>query len=706
MAAGVLALYCVDRMSGDLYNTINFLNKECKHGGYPERCGLLRSRRGGRNSSMAKKTIVVITDRLRIAKKIEEDLHQVLTDHVFTTALTLDQADQMTELKGDLFLFTLGNRMERVKHKIRNPDDILVVTRTFKEKELVKILEIPQNTKVLIVNDNYENTLQMVSLLYDLKIENIKMVPYKEDEYDITINLAITPGEPGKVPPHITKIIDIGDRCLDLATFLKIIYRLGIVDNDISARLLNYSAQLINSNEGITRSYKDTVIRNIQLERMLDMTEQGVAMTLKDGKIILCNKKFKQLVSCPVSEGETCFQDIFDDSVLEIIERQEEKDSLVKINGRDILLTRNKIVYQRDIYQNIYFFKDMTYIKSLEETVSGRMNAQGFVAKYTVDDIVYQSPAMEKCLRLAKIFANTEKTILITGQSGTGKELLAQSVHNLSERRLQPFVAINCAAVPANLLESELFGYEKGAFTGASRDGKAGMFEYANNGTIFLDEIGDMPYELQSRLLRVIQERQIMRVGGGQVKNVNVRIICATNRDLLAEVEGGRFREDLYYRISVLPIRIPPLRQRKEDILPIFRSYLQDGGHTLTPQEESVILAYDWPGNARELRNAAEYYMLMKGTEESLPQYILEKIGPLKNDEEIRLLLHEIHRAWNTEGGIGREALHTLLCQVHGRDISIYRLRMLLNQLQSQGRIEIRRGRRGIVPGKTFREGG
>ena len=653
---------------------------------------------------MEQKTIVVVTDRLRIAKKIEEDLHQVLTDHVRTVALTLDEADQMLEIKGDLFLFPLGNRIERVKSKIRNPDDILVVTRTFKEKELVKILEIPQNTKVLIVNDNYENTLQTVSLLYDLKIENIKMVPYKEDEYDMTINLAITPGEPGKVPSHIAKIIDIGDRCLDLSTFLKIIYRLGIVDNDVSTRLLNYSAQLINTNEGITRSYKETVIRNIQLERMLDMTDQGVVMTLKDGKIILCNNKFKQLVSCPVAEGETCLQYIFDDSILETIKRQEKKGLLVKINGRDILLTQNKIVYQRDIYQNIYFFKDMTYIKSLEETVSGRMNTQGFVAKYTVDDIVYQSTAMEKCLRLAKIYANTEKTILITGQSGTGKELLAQSVHNLSERRLQPFVAINCAAVPANLLESELFGYEQGAFTGASRGGKSGLFEYANNGTIFLDEIGDMPYELQSRLLRVIQERQIMRVGGGQIKNVNVRIICATNHDLLAEVGQGRFRGDLYYRISVLPIRIPPLHQRKDDILPIFRSYLPDGGYALTPQEEAVLLAYDWPGNVRELHNAAEYYMLMRGTEESLPQYILEKTGPPQNDEEIQILLHEIHRAWETDGGIGREALHTRLCQAHGREISVYRLRLLLNQLQNQGRVEIRRGRRGIIPGRAFRE--
>lgn len=654
---------------------------------------------------MADKTIVIITDRLRIAKKLEEDIRQVLADRVCVLPMTLEEAEQASELRGDLFLFTLGNRIERVKAKIPNPEDILVVSRTFKERELVKILEVPKNTKVLVVNDNYENTLQTMALLYHLNIDNIIMSPYKEGEYDVTINLAITPGEPEKVPPHIGKIIDIGDRCLDLATFLEIIYRLRITDNAISARLLNYSAQLINTDEGITRNYKDTVMRNIQLERVLDMTEQGVAMTLKDGEIVLCNNRFKQMVACPVQEGETRLQDIFDETVLAAMLDHTEKEHLVKINGRDILLTRNKIFYQRDIYQNVCFLKDMTYVKSLEETISGRMSAQGFVAKYTVNDFVYRSSAMEKCLKQARIFANTEQTILITGKSGTGKELLAQSVHNLSERRLQPFVAINCAAVPASLLESELFGYEKGAFTGASREGKAGLFECANNGTIFLDEIGDMPYELQSRLLRVIQERQIMRVGGGRVRNVNVRIICATNQDLMAAVEQGRFREDLYYRISVLPIRIPSLSQRKEDILPIFRSCLPDGGQLLTPREETILMEYDWPGNVRELRNAAEYYTLMRGTEESLPPYIMEKTFHPEGSAEEELLLREIQRAWVQDGGIGREALHVLLREVHGLDISIYRLRLLLDNLRQQGWIEIRRGRQGIIPGESHRTG-
>ncbi|MEG2143949.1 MAG: hypothetical protein RRY40_01330 [Oscillospiraceae bacterium] len=262
------------------------------------------------------KEVVIITDRARIAKIIQKDLVTVFKDNIATRILTLKEAGELSEIKGDLFLFTLGNRIAQVKEKISNPDNIMVVTRTFKEKEFVKILEIPKNTKVLVVNDNYENTLQTVALLYDLNVNNIIMSPYKENEYDTTIKLALTPGEADKVPPGISKIIDLGDRCLDLATFLEIIYRLQISNTEISARLLNYSAQLINSDEGITKNYKETVMRNIQLERVLDMTEHGVAMTLKEGEIVLCNQKFRNMVGTDVIEGETNIYEILDEEIV------------------------------------------------------------------------------------------------------------------------------------------------------------------------------------------------------------------------------------------------------------------------------------------------------------------------------------------------------------------------------------------------------
>ncbi|WDC84728.1 sigma 54-interacting transcriptional regulator [Caloramator sp. mosi_1] len=190
--------------------------------------------------------------------------------------------------------------------------------------------------------------------------------------------------------------------------------------------------------------------------------------------------------------------------------------------------------------------------------------------------IITNSPKMKECINIAKKIAKSDYTVLINGESGTGKEMIAQSIHNYSNRSIYPFVAVNCAALPENLLESELFGYEKGAFTGALKEGKIGLFEIANNGTIFLDEIGDMPLKLQTRLLRVLQEKQIMRVGSDNIINVNVRVIAATNKDLKKLVDEGLFREDLYYRINVLPISLPPLRERKEDIMPLLESFLKE----------------------------------------------------------------------------------------------------------------------------------
>lgn len=648
---------------------------------------------------MSKKKVMIITDRKRIADTIKKDLQDILQDKIDTEILTLNEADNMPFIDGDLFLFTLGNRIERVKKKLSNPDNTMVITRTFMEKEFVKILEIPQNTKVLVVNDNYENTLQTVELLYSLNVNNILMFPYNsEREYDTSIDIAVTPGEADKVPEGISNIIDLGDRHLDLSTFLEIIYRLHISDNDISAKLLNYNSMLINTDNGITKNYKETVMRNIQLERVLDMTDQGVALTLKSGEIVLCNKKFRNLSENPITEGKSNIEDFLGKELKKTLEEKDVSDFPAKINGRDIVLSKNRIIYQKNIYQNIYFFRDITYVKELEETISGQLRAKGFVTKYSIKDIIYKSNKMEKCLESVKIFSKTNKTILIVGQSGTGKELLAQSIHNLSDRRLQPFVAINCAAVPPGLLESELFGYEKGAFTGASREGKAGLFEYANNGTIFLDEIGDMSYELQSRLLRVIQEKQIMRIGSSRVKDINVRIIAATNKDLTKEIEKGNFREDLYYRISVLPVKVPALHERPEDIIPIFKSFLPQNME-LGEKEKSILLSYCWPGNVRELKNAAEYYELMHDYDDCLPHKIMESYKESKALPSLEnMVFHEINHLFSEGSTVGRETLLNILKENYSIALSEYRLRDILKKLCSEGKIKIYKGRRGIVP--------
>ena len=217
------------------------------------------------------------------------------------------------------------------------------------------------------------------------------------------------------------------------------------------------------------------------------------------------------------------------------------------------------------------------------------MENKGIFAKYTFSDIIHVSPIMKECINKAKTVALTDHTILIIGDSGTGKELMAQSIHNYSKRKNMSFVAINCAALPETLLESELFGYEGGAFTGARKGGKVGLFEQANGGTIFLDEIGDISQNLQSRLLRVLQERQIMRIGSDRMINIDTRIIAATNIDLKNAVEIGDFRKDLYYRLNVISLKIQPLNRRKQDILPLMESFLGEKYNQLTDVDKSIL---------------------------------------------------------------------------------------------------------------------
>ena len=260
--------------------------------------------------------------------------------------------------------------------------------------------------------------------------------------------------------------------------------------------------------------------------------------------------------------------------------------------------------------------------KNLEKKLSKIYTKSG------IDGIVASSIKTLEIIDTIKSVANTPATVLLTGESGVGKEVFAKAIHNLSDRKDKPFIKINCAAIPEDLLESELFGYEKGAFTGATTT-KKGKFELADGGTIFLDEIGDMPLLLQSKLLRVLQEKEIERLGGSKPIKVDVRIIAATNKDLEKMVREGTFREDLYYRLNVIQIHIPPLRERREDI-PVLIYYFLDKfnkmyGKNLSISDELVetLTSYDWPGNIRQLQNTIERMVILAKnpvlTEEDLP---------------------------------------------------------------------------------------
>lgn len=292
--------------------------------------------------------------------------------------------------------------------------------------------------------------------------------------------------------------------------------------------------------------------------------------------------------------------------------------------------------------------------------------------RFNFSNIVARSGKMQRVLEHVSRIARTESTIYIHGESGTGKELIAKAIHLASERKDKPFVAINCAAIPETLLESELFGHEKGAFTGAVRSSK-GLFAHANEGTIFFDEIGDMPLLIQAKLLRVLQERQFYPIGSEKPVEVNVRVIVATNKDLEAEVKKGFFREDLFYRIHVIPIYIPPLRERKEDIpslvehfLKKFREEMKKEIKGLMPMAMQRLMLHDWPGNVRELENTIEYAMAMTQHEVISEDLILQTKGisqePLKPLKEARDTFEKdylIRILEFTEGNVSKAAALT-----------------------------------------------
>jgi transcriptional regulator with PAS, ATPase and Fis domain len=262
----------------------------------------------------------------------------------------------------------------------------------------------------------------------------------------------------------------------------------------------------------------------------------------------------------------------------------------------------------------VFSFREMQRVYKLVNKYTG-MNA-----RYTFEDIIGESDQIHRIIDYVKTVSDSPSTVLIQADSGTGKELFAQAIHNYSNRNDNGFVAVNCGAIPAPLIESELFGYDDGAFTGARKGGRMGKFELANGGTLFLDEIGEMPVDMQVKLLRAIQEGYITRVGGDKVIPIDVRIIAATNRDLLEEVDKGNFRMDLYYRLSVIPVNIPPLRDRKEDI-PLLIKYfmnmkslkLQRDIPEMSNELYQQLLAYDWPGNIRELENFIEKFVNLDG---------------------------------------------------------------------------------------------
>jgi PAS domain S-box-containing protein len=379
--------------------------------------------------------------------------------------------------------------------------------------------------------------------------------------------------------------------------------------------------------QAITEAKRVAYISRIEQEKalrfktILDYAYEGIIAVDNKNTISVFNSSSEKTLGINAQKAiGKKFEEIIPKSKLtDLVNTKDECiDEIIKHNDIQLAVNKVPIVLKGENLGTVLTFQNVTKIQEMEGKIREKIYTRGHVAKHTFEDIIGESKKIKDVIKMAKRFSQVDSNILIVGETGTGKELFAQSIHNYSPRKRGPFVAVNCAALPENLLESELFGYVEGAFTGAAKGGKPGLFELAHRGTIFLDEISEISLKLQGRLLRVIQEKEIMRLGHDRVIPVDVRIISATNKDLYTLAQKGDFREDLYYRLDILKINLPPLRDRREDILIIVEYFIKNyclqfrkGDITITQKAKERLQDYDWSGNIRELRNICERLVVL-----------------------------------------------------------------------------------------------
>ena len=658
------------------------------------------------------KTIKVIAIEKRATETYVDNLKIFFDDYANVDGICLREDSMNNMVEADVFVVSNPAIFNYIHDLIPNDSNVVYIDIAFYQKDIEKLTTIPKRSNVLLVDYKEYAAISLVALINEYGINHINIVPYAPeisiknlDEFSI----AITPGLFELVPEEIEEIINIGYRKIDISTITSIASILNISSFDFNRKVIEYSEELCNRSKVLSSILKNLNKDQIYIEAILDSIDDGIIIHDQDHNILHCSKYLCKLFKKETQVTSNCPQDVYE-CCQDLLKMDEVENYFMKLNDDKIntVVTKRVLNTPNKDKNFIIILKDAESIHNIEIGIRKSMVKKGYVAKYNFDDIVYHSKSMKDTMERAKKISTLDVTTLIYGDTGTGKELLAHSIHNNSSRKNYPFLAINCAAISENLLESELFGYEEGSFTGAKKGGKKGLFELAHNGTLFLDELSSISQRMQVKLLRVLQEREIMRIGGTTLIPINVRVIAVTNENLERLIDEGSFRKDLYYRINNFTINIPPLKDRREDIPFIIESIMQS--HNSKKQIDAnlmnFLMNYKWPGNIRELKNCIEYLIYMGGkklTIDDLPPTIrLEEFNSFKAkvsgdsilfDEE-KIMVNKILEICLVRS-IGRERLHTLLIE-QGHDISEHKLRKLLNYLKEQKLISYGKGRSGI----------
>lgn len=657
---------------------------------------------------MSRQRIVVLSGRESAGLSIKRQLAGLFGDIFDIDSYSLEKGIN-TYILADLVLSTSYQVTSSFVKYLTPGTNMYVVRCTLTRNGWEKVMQIPPRTVVYVMNDADEAAMTS-AMLYELGARHLEFVTYnREAAVTPDIKVAITPNEGDFVPLTVSKVVHVGERVLDSYTLFDVLGKLGQLNKKTSQIIINHMDEIVPRSPGFLSMFDNLAGSKHCLELLMDIVHEGFVVFNAENNIITFNKQAEKLFNMSSWEVIGCnVKRVLSRWDLQhLLQARELYDEVVNINGILHIVNKYQLQDKTENFVGVITFKECTEIQRLELKFRKNLRKKGHVSKYDFADIKGKSVKLQNTIQLAERMARGDCGILIQGESGTGKELFAQAIHNASGRKGDPFVAFNCAAVADTLIESELFGYEEGAFTGAKKGGKPGLFELAHTGTLFLDEIGDISRNMQGSLLRVLQEKEIVRVGGTDVIPVDVRIIAATNRDLGKLVEKGEFRADLYYRLNVMCLFLPPLRERKEDI-PCLVEYMLEKRRVkkdIPHEVMDALQAYNWPGNARELDNCVEYManiatknsfclqdlppdMLMAGGS-ALPPGELAQLG---NEQELLVILHALKE--KRRAGSGRRSLAQIVAE-QGFDLTEHEIRGKLKRLAAAQLVIVNTGRAG-----------
>lgn len=647
-------------------------------------------------------------------------LQGIFGDTSQVTGILYESLKNIIKLDFNVVVCT-DNRMVQDIMKITKDDIPIIITkRTIRLDNLLEVLSIEAGSEVSVISNIIKEAEITIKLLKQMGISHIKLIPYVHGTKLNIRDTVITTGE-DLVPKGVENAICIGEKYIDISTIIEIFISLNMP---------------ISKLELITKSYNEKIFRynsynrnmNSILQSIFEALGEGIAFINKQNKIIFCNRKFSGIVE--VSHNKIIKKDyrkvLTKDKIIDLLSNRKNENNKIVDFKRKKLMVNKKIIHENNKELGfILGIQDITHIQNLENIVRKELLSKGFNAKYTFEDVIGKSNIIKEKIKTAKKIARSDFTVLIQGENGTGKEIFAQAIHNESIRKEGAFVAVNLASLSDDLALSELFGYEEGAFTGATKGGKKGLFEIAHNGTIFLDEIGDASLRIQQRLLRVLQEKEIMPVGSRKIIPIDVRIIAATNRNLKKMMDDGKFRKDLYYRLDVLPLSLPALKDRKEDIKYLVQYFFMKLNSEKLINEEviEILEDYSWPGNIRELENLVNFLECISESENirimDLPkkflvnnkvneeyQLIIDDLESKNILDQCIFVLEQLKHAYFNNIKLGRNKLKALLDQkdihitgdqVRQRLVLLKNYKLIIPGTTRQGSIITQKGRKFLL---------